>query len=1241
MFSFLKTPPLLALLFYFSVFLLSGQVEAADRLHLWVKAFIPNAHPSRPSYVRKLPGSADRWVIPGPTIPWTDKGIPLLFDTCFETDNRGFSEDPSASARATSEVVLVYDQGTISQEKASGRDFERADYSNEVDCNTGSVKATSRADVSDNHFGAPAIADGQVQIILNARTKNPLTPRFGTPSIDYGGSFIWTPQTRKLRFKGYTGVFPAFEAYASLNDGPPTRLFGLTPQDGTSTWYLYDFSLMINTRSFIAELDLSPGPDTPTSSATTTPVVPPAEIERQVFVAKSKFQSSTTEPNALMLTAVANGAATAGRSPEEIKIKTGRARDVLDRHSSKLAETGLDIGLSRVSKTRSAARALLDSGAVSDIPLQAELNDLVGALSQSTLDQLTGVPLNGELSSKHPFLALDEFERHTFGSAFDRYLSDDHTGFKATYDDLLKAPLDAVPGDGVDKLVAAGTRFSDQPLIRQVAQAISSSRDSDGAVIVSSAFNDAMKGVLPTAAKSLRPLLTAGAARLTQSDWGGSDASEVALQALGDLTGFDAKRVVASGQSLQDGINVGNVGAVLYLAETFIGVGDPKLAREVHQVGAVAVQIAQAYSAYSSGANLSGLAMNAGAAGMTGNMVGVAFMLSGMAGGEGGAGAGSDPAVMNALQEIQQQMATIRAEMNARFDRVDKELSKIYSDTMKQFDLIRQAIAGVQADVTAIRQELVSIDRRLLNSELRIVDAVNKVRADLIALQLEPCLAWRETTVIYDMPPEMFVRCLSQFSKLATAKTTLQPVAFQSLSTSDLKAAIPVSRPPTETLPFLAAIASGAGHPLVSDATLQDVMSPEEWIAAASSYLNVAQGWPTHYRGTPLSQLKAIIERGRFLIAATSAAMRPEAGGALIDGLLEVYKQGLPDLDAKVRSIKLNMDAAQVGPNENWTSSITPCPGMRNFQTTQEWNDAGLNVANSLYSMTVEGRRAARNRVGIIKWCVQDDNVREQSPTTKPLEVLVIGYLELPLQANQYWAERLYLKRRWLRTSVSYNLPWFRFVGGIVGTERHGDALALVKSAWPELRAQLESVDGDSAGELAGLYAQSPLSPEELYGGNFDESRSKINTMLEPILRTQQSVSNEIYAALALPGSSEVLDKTSFLTKKYVELVAPQGVSGNDLLDSMMNGESPLVTAENLGQLKASGVHALKLAEIADLRARAISGLSARSLLGGDLTNNDSQTRLAKTIGDLDGFLQSQIHSCAEGLRPVAACDVP
>jgi hypothetical protein len=97
------------------------------------------------------------------------------------------------------------------------------------------------------HIGAPAIADGIVQITVDGRASNPLvTP---SPDIKYSGTFTYNTRTNTLRFQGSTGVFPAYEAYAQLNGGPIVTLIQNMPRQNTTVCNLIDFGTGLQLQS--------------------------------------------------------------------------------------------------------------------------------------------------------------------------------------------------------------------------------------------------------------------------------------------------------------------------------------------------------------------------------------------------------------------------------------------------------------------------------------------------------------------------------------------------------------------------------------------------------------------------------------------------------------------------------------------------------------------------------------------------------------------------------------------------------------------------------------------------------------------------------------------------------------------------------------------------------------------------------------------------------------------------------
>jgi hypothetical protein len=95
-----------------------------------------------------------------------------------------------------------------------------AGLTRKVDCTTGLTEREHPGSVERDHLGAPAAADGMVQVLGQVSGKNVITA-FGaySPSLDYTFDFSWRPSTSSLVASVSSGAFPAFEVYARQPGG--------------------------------------------------------------------------------------------------------------------------------------------------------------------------------------------------------------------------------------------------------------------------------------------------------------------------------------------------------------------------------------------------------------------------------------------------------------------------------------------------------------------------------------------------------------------------------------------------------------------------------------------------------------------------------------------------------------------------------------------------------------------------------------------------------------------------------------------------------------------------------------------------------------------------------------------------------------------------------------------------------------------------------------------------------------
>jgi hypothetical protein len=218
--------------------------RADDRLEFWMKAFIPNVHPTNPNLIVGVPGHPNRWMLKGP-LP---NGI------CFETDDRGFNTDRSAKAKITTNFSLITDGTMVRIDPQDSTHVHEAGVSTKLDCNTGATIDERLGLFGVRAIGTPAIADRKSQIIGQASIRNPFTGAF-SPYIDYSFNYIFDSSGGMLNYSLTIGAFPAFEAYVSINGSPPNAIVR-RPATGSSPFSLYDMGLGFNTEQLVGAIKL-------------------------------------------------------------------------------------------------------------------------------------------------------------------------------------------------------------------------------------------------------------------------------------------------------------------------------------------------------------------------------------------------------------------------------------------------------------------------------------------------------------------------------------------------------------------------------------------------------------------------------------------------------------------------------------------------------------------------------------------------------------------------------------------------------------------------------------------------------------------------------------------------------------------------------------------------------------------------------------------------------------------------
>ncbi len=201
----------------------------------WINAFIPVNIPNLSTEVPEG-DYAGKTMIPGP--------VPHISD-CFLTDNRSFSDKTNASSR-------MHSACTIDTETLDFIPSHRCDSTHELDCEDGEVECTKSGDTTRMTWRVSQKAHPKLVLELRGASNNPCFT--ASPDIDYEGKLWFDADELSIFFSGKVDVFPAFEAYAQLDNGPIHRVFSIGPQRGATPWNLPGGA----TREVYGLVDLTP-----------------------------------------------------------------------------------------------------------------------------------------------------------------------------------------------------------------------------------------------------------------------------------------------------------------------------------------------------------------------------------------------------------------------------------------------------------------------------------------------------------------------------------------------------------------------------------------------------------------------------------------------------------------------------------------------------------------------------------------------------------------------------------------------------------------------------------------------------------------------------------------------------------------------------------------------------------------------------------------------------------------------
>jgi hypothetical protein len=427
-----------------------------------------------------------------------------------------------------------------------------------------------------------------------------------------------------------------------------------------------------------------------------------------------------------------------------------------------------------------------------------------------------------------------------------------------------------------------------------------------------------------------------------------------------------------------------------------------------------------------------------------------------------------------------------------------------------------------------------------------------------------------------------------------------------------------------DRVPYLMMASIKLGHPFVPPALLNKVNPPADWITAASSYVRVAQTWPEYYLGTPIRQLKEILDRGRLIQNALASASNPDVGGELLQGLFQEYQHDIDELGPEITTVmgKLDLEDQNIRAGEHWSDEVRVCPSPHNAHYPS--SDPKRAVPAVPAVAPPDARVAQRLSLGTFDWCFFVDNVKGGG-TEKPYEALLIGRLKVAPDMS------LNISRRYLQTADSPAQPRLYVPGGVACCYWQPELEPFLAAQWIKLLPQLALPQTDEAGkgELA------TNIKDDYWLKNYPDETERFSSL------PKEAVSDKIYQVVE--SDSSLIKRTgrfetiSLLIRAFAERSISTEVQGNDALHALVGNSSGLFGRSAILSSKANRISGPNLAQAGARRGEAANQLIKRAFLS-RAANAPEPTTLERTISLVEQFYEGQVSLCRDGKKPVAAC---
>lgn len=174
-------------------------------VEIWMRVFIPDPDHAGAARGSIVQSAADSSVL---KLPARNKSF-----ECYATDHRGFSSNPSSTARLETKFSLVPTGHSGATVHPTSQRTSAA-TTTQVDCSTFVSLRSESGRIERDHLGTPVVGDGAIRVSGQISGADSISLDAASSSVTYHFELKWRPFPGELSAAVSVPPFPAFEMYA-------------------------------------------------------------------------------------------------------------------------------------------------------------------------------------------------------------------------------------------------------------------------------------------------------------------------------------------------------------------------------------------------------------------------------------------------------------------------------------------------------------------------------------------------------------------------------------------------------------------------------------------------------------------------------------------------------------------------------------------------------------------------------------------------------------------------------------------------------------------------------------------------------------------------------------------------------------------------------------------------------------------------------------------------------------------